>query len=180
MKGQFFIIGAIFICVLLFFGISPTIQITGSPSTDMEMIAENLRKEFPPALNIGINSSAPLMTLQNFTTFAKNRVLDRGVDLDVLHVVFIPSNGSTNVSVYNSMDVAKVIGVNVSGTHRDIEANLDTLNYSIFTVPVYGFNLTLNIDGDETYSFLLSNKTSIYSLISLERGDDVVRKELLA
>ena len=180
MKGQFFIVGAIFICALLFFGIAPTIRVTDSPSADMELTAENLAKEYPHALNIGINSSAPLQTLYNFTVFSESNLLDRGIDFNILWIVFRPLDGSTNVTIYNAMDSSKVVGVNVSGTYTDIEAPLNNFNNSVYSVPVYGFNFSVTIDGDETEGFAISNKTSLYSLISLERGTNLVRKELLA
>ncbi len=71
-KGQFFMIGALFICALLFFGITPMITITDSPTLDMDMISGNLMKELPHALNIGINNSNPLETLHNFTDFSRD------------------------------------------------------------------------------------------------------------
>lgn len=179
-KGQFFMIGALFICALLFFGITPMITITDSPTFDMDMISENLRKELPHALNIGINNSSPLETLYNFTDFSRDAVLSRGVDLDALWVVFTPLDGSVNVSAGNFMDSSIIIGVNVSGTYKDIYVGADAINSSDFSVSAYTFNVTLTIDGEETEATLLSNKTSIYSLLSLERGNNVVRKELLA
>jgi hypothetical protein len=179
-KGQFFIIGAIFICVLLFFGIAPTIQITESTADDMTMLADNLQKEMPHALNIGINSSDPTGTLYNFTEFSENAVAERGVDLDVFWVVFSPMEDSVNVSAGNFMDTARTIGVNVSGTYKDLYVGTDAVNSTVFAVTGYTFEVRLGIDGEETRATLLSNKTSIYSAISMERGDDIVRKELLA
>jgi hypothetical protein len=180
MKGQFFMIGAVFICVLLFFGISPAIQVTSPPSDDMDFLAGNLQKEIPHALNTGINSSDPLGVLYNFTEFSEDAVLGRGIDLGVLWVVFMPGAGNVNVSAGNLMDSGKTVSVNISGTCKDIYVAGGAVNSTLFTVSGYTFDAEVTADGEITKAALLSNKTSIYSVISMERGEKVVRKELLA
>jgi hypothetical protein len=179
-KGQFFMIGAVFICALLFMGLSPVMRVTEAPADDMGFLAENLRKELPHALNIGINSSDPLGVLCNFTDFSRNALTGRGIDLDAMWVVFIPGDGSVNVSVGNFMDTQKTVGINVSGTYSELSVDPDAVNSDIFTVTGFTYDAVLTVDGEATPATLLSDKTSIYSAISLERGENVVRKELLA
>ncbi len=180
MKGQFFMIGAVFICALLFFGIAPAIQVTSPPSDDMDFLAGNLQKEMPHALNTGINSSDPLGVLCNFTGFSGDAVLGRGIDLGVLWIVFMPGDGDVNVSAGNFMDSGETVGVNISGTYRDIYVAAGTVNSTLFTISGYTFDAEVTAGGESTKAVLLSNKTSIYSVISMERGEKVVRKELLA
>ncbi len=180
LKGQFFLIGAVFICALLFFGISPVIKITNAPAEDMSILGENLQRELPHALNIGINSSEPLNTLYNFTGFSRDTVMSRGIDIDAMWVIFIPEDGSMNVSAGNFMDSAKTFGINVSGTHTDIYVAIDAVNSSVFPVSGPTFDVTVTFDSDVTQATLLTNKTGMYSVIALERGENTVRKEILA
>lgn len=180
MKGQFFILGAVFICALLFSGVSPIIRITETPTDDMNVLGRNLQKELPHALNIGMNSSEPLGVLYNFTDFSRDTVMSRGIDLDVLWVVFMPEDGSMNVSAGNFMDSAKTIGINISGTYGDLYVGSDEVNSSVFAVSGSVFDVTVTIDSDVTQATLLTNKTSMYSTISLQRGQNIVRKEILA
>ncbi len=179
-KGQFFMIGAVFICVLMFFGISPAIQLTDVPSEDMGFLAENLQEELPRALNIGINSSDSLGTLYNFTGFSGDILSGRGIDLYVLWVVFEPCDGEVNVSAGNFMGEQKTVGINVSGTYSGLSVDSDAVDSDVFAISGYTFDAEVTMDGETMQAELLSNKTSIYSFISLERGEHVVRKELLA
>jgi hypothetical protein len=179
-KGQFFMIGAVFICALLFFGIAPSIRVTNPHSDDMDFLAANLQREMPHALNTGINSSDPLGVLYNFTEFSENALSGRGIDLGAVWVVFIPGGGTVNVSAGNFMDSAETVGINVSGTYNDLYVGSGAVNSTTFDISGYTFYAEVTADGEDMKATMLSNKTSIYSVISLERGEKVVRKELLA
>ncbi len=178
-KGQFFIIGAIFICALFFFGVSPVMKISKSPADDMNFIADNLQKELPHALNIGVNSSVPVDTAYGFMNFSRDTVLSKGVALEAVWVIFLPINGSINASAGN-LDMPGTVGVNVSGTYGGIYVGVDSVNSSVFAVSEPVFNVTVTVSGESFHATLLTNKTSIYSTLSLEREGNTVRKEILA
>ena len=180
MKGEFFIIGALLICSLLFFGMGPGTRITETTTADMDRFGENLAKELPHALNIGVNASDPAGTVQNFTEFSRDALEKHGIDLKCYWLVFMPDGGNVNVSVGNFMGSGKTFGINVSGNFKYVYAADGTVNSSLFSVSGYKFDVTIGVDDWLTEKRMLTNKTGIYSLISLERGDGVVRKEILA
>ena len=180
MKGQFFIIGALFICVLLFFGTGFDISMTRTETEDMKRFSENLLGEVPHALNIGINITDPIGVLYNFTVFSIESAKERRMELKCFWVVFSEDGGDVNVTVGNFLGQSKGFGINVSGDYKNLQTGGAGTNSSIFSAPGYKFNVTIGVDGETSRAVLLKNKTSIYLDISLERDSDVVKKELLA
>lgn len=180
MKGQFFIIGALFVCVLLYFGIGPTMDVSGTGSDDMNRLARNLQKEFPHALNIGINGSAPIQTLRNFTLFSISSLEEGRIDLTCHWLVFRYAGDQVNVSVGNFLGSPEVFYVNVSGTAKGIYAGDGMVNSSLFPVAGYTFDASVTVDGETDRFTMLTNKTSIFSELTLSRSGNVIRKEILA
>jgi hypothetical protein len=179
-KGQFFIIGALFICILLFFGMSPQVNIIRAGTADMEWVGKNLQKEFPHALNIGINKSEPVSVLYNFTLFSIDAVEQGRTDLDCHWLVFRREAGQVNVSGGNFMDSPLNFDLNVSGVSKTLYVENGTVNSTMFPVSGYTFDVTVLIEGESASFTLLANKTSIYGGLELERGGNLVRKEILA
>jgi len=179
-KGQFFIIGALFICILLFFGLSPDISISRTETEDMLIVAENLETEFPHALNIGVNSSDPVGTLYNFSLFSIGAAGNRRINLTSFWLVFLEGDGNVNVSAGNFMGSAKNFVINISGVSKNLYVDSGSVNSTLFSVSGYKFNVSIVVDNELTEATLLFNKTSIYSMLSLERGENIVRKEILA
>jgi hypothetical protein len=180
MKGQFFIIGALFVCTILYFGIGPTLDVAGPESQDMGRLALNLQKEFPHALNIGINGSAPLETLRNFTFFSAASLEEGRIGLTCYWLIFRDAAGKVNVSAGNFMGEPLIFHVNVSGVSMGIYADEGEINSSAFSVPGYSYDASVTVDGERSGFTLLTNKTYIYSELTLTRSGNVVRKEILA
>ncbi len=179
-KGQFFMIGALFMCILFYLGAAPLIHVDESPGSDMARLSENLESEFPHALNLGLNESAPVATLYNFTKFAELMSSTRGIDLDVLHVVLSSRDAAMSVSVINVMGEAKTVGINVSGTYKALYVPDSSANSTTFTATGYTYDVTISYDAESADALMTTNKTWLYSAIYLQRGDDVVRKEIYA
>jgi len=179
-KGQFFLIGAVAICLLLFFGLSPVVRLTETTSGSIEKVAENIEYELPHVLGLGLNSSDSAGTMINFTNYAISVAEGRGADTELLWVLFEPSISDVNVTAGNFMDSSKALGINVSGTYDTLYVDIQTQNSTNFTVAGYTFDLEIHIDGDLFAAEVLTNKTSLYSLISVSDGDNSVRKEILA
>jgi len=180
MKGQFFIIGALFICILLFFGMGPQISITRTATGDMNMLGKNLQKEMPHALNIGINSSDQLGILHNFTLFSIDAVKKRRIDPGCYWLVFQPGGGQVNVSAGNFMGSPKTFEINLSGVTEDLYVDPGAINSTLFSVSGYTFDVTILVDDESAAFTLLTDKTSVYGSLTLERAGNVVRKEILA
>ncbi len=180
MKGQFFIIGALMVCTILYFGMGPNMDISGTGSDDMNMIARTLQKEMPHALNIGIKGSAPIQTLRNFTLFSVSSLGKGRIGLTCHWLVFREAGSQVNVSAGNFMGSPKVFYVNVSGTEKAIYAGDGMVNSSLFPVSGKKYDASVTVDGEKDAFTLLTNKTSIYSELTLSRSGNVVRKEILA
>jgi hypothetical protein len=180
MKGQFFIIGALFVCIILYFGMGPLLDVSGTGSDDMNRLALNLQKEFPHALNIGMNGSAPILTLRNFTIFSVASLQDGRIDMTCYWLVFRYAGGQVNVSAGNFMGGPLVFYVNVSGVTGAIYADDGMINSSLFTMTGYTYDASVTVDGETSGFTLLANKTSIFSELTLAKSGNVVRKEILA
>ena len=79
-KAQFFIVGAILICSLLFLSIPLSQPLISQPSGDITYISTNMRRELPHALNLGLNDSSELDTMVNFTHFIEAVMLERRIN----------------------------------------------------------------------------------------------------
>jgi len=180
MKGQFFIIGALIICVLIFFGLPLGIDLVTTGSDDLSGIAGNLETEFPHALNTGINRTAPVATLHNFSLASKDYCLARMADFRTLWVVFEYDNGDFNVTAGNFFGESKTVTVNISGDVRDITVPQGSENSTLFSTAGSRFSTGVSLDGDTTEFVLVANKTSFFCTLSLGRGGDIVKKQILA
>ncbi len=180
MKGQFFIIGALLICSLLYIGLAPTISVTVADSADMGRLAENMESELPHALNIGAVSPGVPGALMGFSNFSADAAHGRGISMKCLWVAIEPGQGSVNVTVGNLMGAEETVGIDVDGTYMAVRVPDGAFNYT--ELPVSGPSFTVNIthaDGG-TAAEMPSNKTSLYAFLQLSRGGDVTRKEILA
>ena len=179
MKGQFFIVGALFICILLFFSVSPATMLTGY-SADLEFCADNAAREMPHALNMGINSSKPVQTLENFTLFMQENLAGRLITLKTAWFVFYQSGSSVNVTAGNFLGYNSSFMLNISGTEKTLYVTSNQLNSTVFPVTGKTYDVSLDSVDIEMGAQLMTNKTSFYSLVILEKGSDMVRKEILA
>jgi hypothetical protein len=173
-------VGALLVCVLLFFGLGAGISLTAAGTEDMDRLASNLGSEFPHALNIGINVTDPPGTLYNFTQFSVSKAGGRRIDLDCGWVLFREQGGDLNVSVGNFMGSRQTFGIEIDGSQENIQADDMAINSSLFTVSGHKFNATITVASSTTGAELLLNKTSLYMKMSLSRGGNVLKKEILA
>jgi hypothetical protein len=180
MKGQFFIIGGLFICVLLFLGMGPQVGITRTGTDDMDRLGRNLEKEMPHALNIGINGSDPVGVLCNFTGFSLSVAQGRRMNATSYWLVFRPVGGEVNVTAANFMGSPLGFVINVSGVAKGLYADHSSVNSTTFSVSGYTYDAEVTVDGESAAFTLLTNKTSIYGIMTLERAGNVVSKEILA
>jgi len=180
MKGQYFIIGSLLICILLFFGFPPEVAVRSGSSGDLDFLASNLASEFPRALNAGINASSPAAVLGNFTVFSRQAALARGINLTCLWLVFERHGASMNVSAGNYMGHPVTVGINLSGAYAAVYAGADAVNSTAIGISGYWSNLTVAVGQVSARGALLHNKTSVYASFYVTRGDDTVRIEILA
>jgi hypothetical protein len=180
MKGQFFIVGGLLVCALLFFGMGAGMSMSRSSTTDMQRMADNVAREVPRALNIGINSSDPVGVLENFTAFWMGIAGGRRMGPSCYWAVFRPDGDYVNVSVGNFLGSTADFGVNVSDDYDVIQVTDGSVGSSLFTASGYSLNATVTVGGGSSGAVLLRNKTSVIGEVSLERGGNILKKEILA
>lgn len=180
MKGQFFIVGSLFICVILFFGTGLRFGISETGTADMNQLGTNLQNEMPYALNIGINESDPAGTLAGFTIFSINAIEQRRINVSLYWVVFEPLDGMVNVSVGNFMDSQKTFSIGVNGVEKDIGVEPGSVSSDTFPVTGVVYDAGIQLPGESASLTLLFNKTSMYGSLELFRADNAVRKVIIA
>jgi len=180
MKGEFFLIGALLICLLLFFGLPPEIRMESTAAEDLRFFSDNLGHEIPHALNLGLNGSDPVGTLYNFTGFSISRATDLRFNMTCYWVLFMQQGNAVNVTAGNFMGSARTFEIEVDGNKKYLQVTPDGVNSTTFAVSGYTFKVIINSGGDSKEATLLTNKTSVYSFISLDRRGSTVRKEILA
>lgn len=180
MKGQFFIIGALMVCIAMFFGLPPEIGIASTYSDDMAAAGGNLGAELPHAMNLGINGSGAVPTLVNFTSYAKQTLAARRMSIESFWVVFESEGSTLNVTVGNFLGSERTFYIDVSGSPVAMTAGDGQTNSTILSVSGPVLNVTVSAGGSERAFVIPAGKSSLYSEVTLRRGGDAARKEILA
>jgi hypothetical protein len=180
MKGQFFLIGAVLICMLLYAASVPLITVQGRPPEDMGALSDNMEAEMPHALNIGINSSSPAGTLISFCNFSRSAASSRGIDLSAVFVVFESTGSGTVATAGNAAADDATVGLDVDGTHVELTVPAGSVSSAQFPAAGEHFDVTVETDAGTYGATLPANKTSMYCALSLSRGGTVIGKEILA
>ncbi len=190
LKGQFFVLGAILIVTLFFVGLPKPYPLTQTRSSDMVYIFKNLEREYPIALNLGLNESDPVNTLMNFTWFA-DRVMDEHmINFTVLWIITETTNETSedlNITIGNFLGHDTIIKVVIvtpgepsSWTNVTINNNSTNSTYRGPPSPAVAqtFNLTITIFSEsetKAFTYQQREKVNFYALISIERDENVIR-----
>jgi hypothetical protein len=180
MKGQFFLVGALVVCMLLYAGLAPLSMVQLEPAQDASILSENMQAEMPRALNIGISSSDPAGTLIGFCNFSRSAAASRGIEMDAVFVVFEASSSGIVATAGSAASGNAIIGVSVSGTYEELTVSAGSVNATVFPAGGETFDVYLYSSGETSYATIPSNKTSLVAVVSLSRGDTFIRKEILA
>ena len=179
MKAQFFILGALLLATLFFAGLPITGHLVRTVSDDMEQFSENLEMEFPHAMNLA-NDLGDIERLGDFSAFADSQITQRNAEFRNLWVVTEPIGSNVNVTVGNYLDEDMTVVLNISNNIQMllIPANAeDSVMY--FGVPSQ-FLLRVTVPELDRELTLQRDKINMYSFFSLSRGEDFIRKEVLA
>ncbi|MFH0956554.1 MAG: hypothetical protein V1813_01685, partial [Candidatus Aenigmatarchaeota archaeon] len=147
---------------------------------DVRTLSENMAAEMPRALNIGINSSDPSGTLISFCNFSRSTAETRGLDMEAVFVIFEASPSGISASAGNAAGEDATVGIDVSGTYRELTVPAGMVNSTAFAAGGENFDVSVSVDGETSYVTIPSNKTSLVATVTLSRGDTLIRKEILA
>jgi len=183
MKGQFFLIAGLLMCVMFFMGLPKPDPLQGPVVEDLKYIYENIETEFSYALTLGLNQSTTIDTMKNFTNFTYTSLSARLVGFDSLWVV---SEGNTstiiNVSVGNFLNEEVNVTLTLtraSGTTaiEYINVTKNSTNSTEFHAVTSDFNLTIAFKAESKTVEWERDKVNIYALINLTRGESIKKEE---
>jgi hypothetical protein len=180
MKGQFFLVGALVVCMLLYAGLVPFSWVQDDVSQDVRALSGNMEEEMPRALNIGVNTSDPSGTLIAFCNFSRENAALRGLDMEAVFVVFEASPSGIMATAGNAAGEDATVGIDVLGTYRELSVPAGMINSTAFAAGGQTFDVSVSVGGETSYATIPSNKTSLLATLTISRGDTLIRKEILA
>ena len=175
-KAQYFIVGAILVCSLFFMASPRFIPLIRQPAADIEYISANLQRELPHALNLGLNESAMLGHMINFTHFMEDAMLERYTNYTSMWLIAenISATG-LNTTVGNFMGEDVNVTINVSGTVKALLVQNGTVNSTNFSSVATAYNITISFsDQEETFEWV-RHKVNLYAFFQLNRGEDDIK-----
>ena len=124
-KGQFFLLGAILLAIMFFAGLSSLKPVTTPPSEDLKFFMENVKKDLPHSLNLGLQGGSGVNDLGNFTQFTDRILTDRFVNFTALWLVAEPGyNTRVRVTVGNFLDTDQVVNVTIGDATQTADFGL--------------------------------------------------------
>jgi hypothetical protein len=178
-KGQFFILGAVLVCMLFFIGLplyGPQLQ---SYRKDLSFFSDNLESELPRTLNLGIKAGSGTSSLADFSRFAGSTLSGQGVKFQSLWVVAEPQTSGVQVTVGNFMGQAQSLSITVDGNSQNLDVPDDSTEGRFFTASD-NFQITISFPGHSKESVWVRNKANLYAFVEMARGDDTAVKEIEA
>ena len=178
-KGQFFILGAVLICMLFFIGLplyGPQLQ---SYRKDLSFVSANLETEFPKALNLGIKAGSGTSSLVDFSRFAGSTLSGQGMKFQSLWVVAEPQSSGIQVTVGNFMGQAQSLSITVDGSGQNLDVPDNSTDSRLFAASD-DFQITISFPGHSKAATWVRNKANLYSFVEIARGTDNVVQEIEA
>ena len=182
-KGQFFIMGAIILCVIFFAGLPVQVIMSTDDTSDITILAENLESEIPRALNLAMLEDGNPDSLDEFIGFARNKTLERYTDLESLWVVTVPDTdnpGSIEVYAGNWFGSPTTLYIIIDSIGVNMNLNDQETDSASFSGVSSQFDIQVSFSGRTWSETLPRDKTNLYSYVSLSRGDNVIVKEITA
>ena len=189
MKGQFFLLGAFMLIALFFIGLQFGKPLLQTRSGDLHYIHENVERELPRALNLGINESRPVEVLSNFTRYLKESlyfvnfsalwIVTENIDFDM------SSPYTLNVTAGNFLGYEVTVNITIGTVSSNVTVPDNQTNSTTFEIAVIGidpgtFDMNVSFDGtSKAMEGVVLNKHNLYALVKLQRGNDFVKEELV-
>ncbi len=184
LKGQFFLIAGILLTIMFFTGMpKPDILVQTPTVEDIKYIYENIEREMPRALTLGLNQSAQIETLRNFTAFIDNILKERHITFESL---WVTSEGNTsimiNISVGNFLGSSTNVTLNMtddSGT--SVIEYLEPADGATGSVEFHSvtsdFNLTIAYNDELKTVEWERDKVNLYALVNITREENSKKEE---
>jgi hypothetical protein len=181
LKGQFFIMGALVICVIFFAALPPAI-ISGTGNTrDMSLMAENLEREIPRAANLALLDDGSPESLGEFMDFIRESTREKYLGMESLWVVGVPDpDNPGDMAFYSGNWLGRAATVYITADSLGISHVLDDQETGSSTLSGLASSFTLEVSFDgRTWSNTVSrDKATLYCYLSLARGENSVVKDI--
>lgn len=177
-KGQFFILGAVLICMLFFVGLplyGPQLQ---SYRKDLSFVSGNLESEFPRALNLGLRSGSGTAGLAGFSAFSRDMLAGQNVRFRTLWLVAEPQDSRVLVTMGNFMGAGQAVNVAIGGESRSIYVQDNSTEIAVFSGVPDSFQISVGFPGHSKTSTWVRGKVNLYAFLESSRGSDVVAEEI--
>jgi len=178
MKGQFFLVGALMLISAFFIGFASVREaFVITPDRDLSFLSDNAVREYPRALNLGLNSTGGLAALENFSRFLNASLSERYVDFQALWVQCDNVSSDVNVTVGNWLHATESVTLSIGGTDKTLLVAANAANYTSFTSPGASFNMAINFSQSNLSVAWRREKASLYVYTNFSRDDNAVVKE---
>ncbi|RLI96534.1 MAG: hypothetical protein DRO99_04270 [Candidatus Aenigmatarchaeota archaeon] len=187
MKGQFFIVGAILVCSMLFVAYPRFAPLIREPGGDIPYISANIQRELPRVMNLGVNESAMIASMSNFTAFLERSLSEKRINYTSLVVMFrnvTTGSDGLNITVINELGSNVTLTITISGedygtivaSYPDLEdGSVNTSSY----IPVSNINnVTVAFGSQERTMEWPRDKASIYAFFRLTRDEDIIKNDV--
>ncbi len=181
LKGQFFMAGALMLCVLFFLGMPMAMVSSTSNTMDMTRLSENMEGELSRAVNLAMLEDGNPARMGEFIEFVRNRTTERYLDMEILAVAAVPDPGSpgdVDVHAGNWLGRPVTISVEVDGNSLDIDLDDEEIAVRSFSGVPGEFVLEVSFEGRTWSGTLPRDKTNLYSYLRLSRGGNLIVKEM--
>ncbi len=181
MKGQYFLLGAMILCSLMFLAL-PLSGIGHTKTDDFSDISLNIRREFPRSVNLGLEKGNPEENAYDFAAFIRDSLRGRAVSVRMFWVISkpVPGSGALNVSVANFLGEEGDFSVEISGDRRSFHLSDGEMSYTVFAMAPSDVVISLGSpEGQETLEWK-RDKVNLYLFYEMVRAGDVSRNTLEA
>lgn len=179
MRGQFFILGAILVCILFFsfFPFHPSL-LTSHPSKDLTYLSKNIKKEIPKALNLGLKEKN-ISKLFEFSEFVKTSLKEKYTNFCSFYLISFPQSTGINLTIGNFLCKPISITLKINGKQRSFNLKDKEVKEEFFTVSD-PFTVEITFNNETKVLEWRKNKVNLYSKFSLKREDSFRNEEIQA
>ena len=180
MKGQFFLIGALVLIIILAGAVSVSRPMVKSPEDDLGFFFLNINSEYPKALNFGLSSGDANGTLQNFTEYVDGVMARHYINFTSVWVLLEGGTSSVHVTVGSHLKRDSWVQVDMTGTPVNMTVSDGSLNSTIITGVPSAFNCTITTESRTSVIDMVRDKVNFYAFFMLLRGKNFVKSEVIA
>jgi hypothetical protein len=147
-------------------------------SYDLKYLSDNLEKEIPNALNLGLGSGKPMEYLMNFTHFAEDVLRGRAINYSSLWLVARNQSSDLNITIGNFLGSNATVNLTIGAATSSVYVPNNSTNGTLFAAPGAAFNLTIVFVEQNYTADWQRDKASIYAFTELKRGDAIQIREI--